>query len=365
MLLSRTISTRLLLRSFSTASHLPAKDTWKKEFTFSGTKLRGRDTISCLDTARRFVRSMKIDSMGSSTSPVTVIDAYSGFGLISQALLELENVGKVISIEPAQTFGKPLKSLSQQHNDRMLYIDKDPYNWQVYTDLEKEGHLDGVLVRPWEEMHDHFAVFMQVPATVHGEQLIGQFFHCMVFRSWLYSKGRVPMGLLINSPSYERLVHLAGQPERGRIAAIREATSVVDVLLPETELRPDDNRIYPQLRQPNKKTKKAANLSNYVGTRVEPLVNILPNMHTLESWEFVTRQIFVTRKYSLRKSLKHLAVNADVALKKPLEDRGVDLDKAVRDLTIQEIAKVIDAFNEWPFKPEILYRDDVDDKYAA
>lgn len=123
--------------------------------------------------------------------------------MISQALLELENVGKVISIEPAQTFGKPLKSLSQQHNDRMLYIDKDPYNWQVYTDLEKEGHLDGVLVRPWEEMHDHFAVFMQVPATVHGEQLIGQFFHCMVFRSWLYSKGRVPMGLLINSPSYE------------------------------------------------------------------------------------------------------------------------------------------------------------------
>ena len=107
-------------------------------------------------------------------------------------------------------------------------------------------------------------------------------------------------GLLIT----QRLVHEPGQAERGRIAAIREATAEIDVLIPEKDLVPEQHRIYPQMKQPNKKTKKAANILNYVGTRVEPLVDIIPNTNTLDAWEFVTRQIFVTRRYSLKKSLK-------------------------------------------------------------
>ena len=65
-------------RLFSTASHLPPKAAWKKDFNFVGTKLRGRDTISCLDTARRFVKEMGVHKMGSKDTPVTVVDAYSG-----------------------------------------------------------------------------------------------------------------------------------------------------------------------------------------------------------------------------------------------------------------------------------------------
>ncbi|TIC19265.1 S-adenosyl-L-methionine-dependent methyltransferase [Wallemia mellicola] len=354
MLVNKLPKSRIFIRFYST-SHLPARNSWKKEFSFVGTKLRGRDTISCLDTARQFVKDVGIQEMGSSTTPVTVIDAYSGrigFGLVSKALLELENVGKVISIEPAHTFNKVLSALSEEHNNRMVYIDKDPYDWQVYTDIEQAGLLKDVQTRSWENIHDHFAVFMQVPATVHGEQLIGQFFHCMVFRSWLFNRGRIPMGLLINSPSYDRLVHSPGHPDRGRIATIREATAIIDVVIPEKDLLPENDKIYPQVRQPNKKTKKGANILNYVGTKITPHVDIIPDTTTLDAWEFVTRQIFITRRYSLRKSLKHLAVNADVALSKPLEDRGVDLDKLVRDLTIEEIAKIIDAFLEWPFRPE-------------
>lgn len=83
MLVNKLPKSRFFIRFYST-SHLPARNSWKKEFSFVGTKLRGRDTISCLDTAREFVKDVGIQEMGSSTTPVTVIDAYSGMSLIEE-----------------------------------------------------------------------------------------------------------------------------------------------------------------------------------------------------------------------------------------------------------------------------------------
>ena len=297
----------------------------------------------------------------------------------------MPNVDKVISIEPASTFKNTLSELSSCSNDRLSYIEKDPYDWNVYTYLDNEGYFNTIDHQPWLNgmfiykqsnqllkqlhfiEHQNFAYLIQVPATVYGEQLVGQFFNCMICRSWLFNKGRLNMGMLINIPSYERLAYPAGHPERGRISVIREATASIEALIDEDELLPQFERIYPQSRQLTKSSKNNSKLArnlNYIGVKFTPHSDIIPNDESLDAWEFVTRQLYITRRTSLKKSLKHLAVNADVALSRPLEEKGINLNKYVRELTLEEVAIVVDVFLKWPFKPEILFRDDVDDKYS-
>ena len=128
-------------------------------------------------------------------------------------------------------------------------------------------------------------------------------------------------------------------------------------------LQPYDNHFHP-VRSADSQSSKPD--SRRVG---HPLaaVNVVPHAEQviaqgmLEKWDYVLRRLFVLKVTPLRKAIGSLALGAE-SLLKPLtdpslpEEQRVDVDMPIRDLTINDWALIVRAFDNWPFAPEVCRR---------
>lgn len=103
-----------------------------------------------------------------------------------------------------------------------------------------------------------------------------------------------------------------------------------------------------------------------LGILLEPRLDSPINADNKDEWDFVLRRCFVTEAQPLRHALKNLAFGGE-GLKEKIESEGtrfagipVSCDKMVRDLEVDEWARVVDVFKKWAFKPVVSCGGDAD-----
>jgi 16S rRNA A1518/A1519 N6-dimethyltransferase RsmA/KsgA/DIM1 with predicted DNA glycosylase/AP lyase activity len=99
-----------------------------------------------------------------------------------------------------------------------------------------------------------------------------------------------------------------------------------------------------------------------LGVMLEPRLDSPINANNKEEWDYVLRKCFVTEAQSLRHGLKNLAFGGE-GLEEKIGSEGstrfagrpVSCDKLVRNLEVEEWARVVDVFKKWAFKPTVSW----------
>jgi hypothetical protein len=99
-------------------------------------------------------------------------------------------------------------------------------------------------------------------------------------------------------------------------------------------------------------------------------IELIPRLDTpvkaeqREMWDFVLRKCFVRETNDISAAIPKLAFGADNLIPRIAEGEGsryagapVPPDTTVRDLTIEQWARVVDVFDKWAFKPDNLLVD--------
>lgn len=98
-----------------------------------------------------------------------------------------------------------------------------------------------------------------------------------------------------------------------------------------------------------------------LGVMLEPRLDSPINDYNREEWDYVLRKCFVTEAQALRVGLKNLAFGGEGLLDKIasqgdiFKGKPVSGDRIVRDMSVEEWARVVDVFCRWAFKPEVRF----------
>jgi hypothetical protein len=97
-----------------------------------------------------------------------------------------------------------------------------------------------------------------------------------------------------------------------------------------------------------------------LGILLEPRLDSPINLDNKDEWDYVLRKCFVTEAQSIGSALKNLAFGAEGLIEKiesgeegRFKGRRVAKEKIVRDMSVDDWARVVDVFGKWAFKPEV------------
>ncbi|KAK9898711.1 S-adenosyl-L-methionine-dependent methyltransferase [Cystobasidium minutum MCA 4210] len=301
-------------------------------------------------TAKKLVDKMDLGK----TPDLVVVDLYAGKGLLSKEALKLKNVSQVIGIEDHRTFTTELHDLIEDSVGRFAQIALDPYWWDSYRVLQEKGLLDGVQKKKWEDDTTNLALMGVIPANINGDRLVIQQISCIASKSWLYTYGRFNSYFLIPRPHAMRILAPPGDKERRKLAVILQSLAKIELLLDTPgNLSPIKDHFKPVRT-------KLANI-DYVLLKITPKRDNMEikSLEDLEILEFLTKNMFVHRSAKWVDSIKYLAPGAAI-LRDIIQKSGYELDpkKRASDFTNSDWLALIQAFKDWPFRPEHLDQDD-------
>lgn len=373
------------------------------EMSVASTK--GRCSLVDPEAAREFVRGALGVGIGKKRKEGrVVIEAFPGPGGVTRALLELprSEVKRVIVLEEELKFLNILKEL-EYYDDRVHVFSSSGFVWETYDIIKEQGLLDDVAVEDWKTApHSTLSFIGHLPLGPVGEQLIAQLFRAIPERSWLYKYGRMRMSWLLAKRMVERIQSPPLTTPRCKLTLVAEATSELSPALPDEMLEDYDAVFFPPSEKfvgGKKKTPLPRRIGQpFVSLNVDPLAEGLilsreeattqaqglvetpaskPSTRkktkqvvtepvysghrvTLEKWDYVLRQLFILKSTPLEKAIQNLGAGASILLSKLTgpdvpEDRRVDIKSPINALTRQELARVVEEFDKWPFAPDVLF----------
>ncbi|KAJ3546604.1 hypothetical protein NMY22_g1989 [Coprinellus aureogranulatus] len=362
---------------------LPPPEEWWKLFRFP--EKRKRKTLCNPDTARKLAEVYVPEG----SKGKVVVEAWAGPGTLTRALLALprERISKVIVLEEEPKFAEWLKPL-QKVDDRLHVLELDAYNWASYTEMEQKGLLSDVETVDWKSggayipssllhplslinavhsfiqpVHPQLQFIAQLPTNVHGEQLVAQLARAIPDRKWLFRFGRVPLDLTTSLTMALRLLASntpQGWKHRCKVGVMTEAAAGVERRYRSEELMPVQGHFYhPTKRAVGVRAKPVVDAQPVQPIRMTPLENPWIESGELDLWDFVMRNMFITKATPLNKGITGLGPGAQSLLKKLDDpslppDQRVDITKAPRELSLREWKVLVRVFGEWPFRPENL-----------
>ncbi|KAF5326395.1 hypothetical protein D9611_000498 [Ephemerocybe angulata] len=335
---------------------LPPPSLWWKIFRFP--EKRKRKTMLNEETARRLAEYYVPEG----SKDKVIIEAFAGAGMLTRALLNLprERIKKIIVLEDQPSY---LEWLQAQFDDRVHIRSDDAFMWSSYTGIEQSGLLDDVEVMDWnDQVHPQLQYIAQIPNNVHGEQLIAQLCRAIPDRKWLFRYGRVPLDMITTLSMWERLS--AGPVDykaRCKVSVMTQASVEISVPFSGKELVPAvDHFYYPTARPlgPFSTPKDGASEQLQQPLRLLPLEKPAIKPNSLEFWDYVLRNLFITKATPLSKCISGLGPGAPSLLKKLVDPSSptewVDISKSPRMMSLEDWSKVVQAFEDWPFRPENL-----------
>ncbi|KAJ3498190.1 hypothetical protein NMY22_g19624 [Coprinellus aureogranulatus] len=337
---------------------LPPPEEWWKLFRFP--EKRKRKTLCNPDTARKLAEVYVPEG----SKGKVVVEAWAGPGTLTRALLALprERISKVIVLEEEPKFAEWLKPL-QKVDDRLHVLELDAYNWASYTEMEQKGLLSDVETVDWKSgVHPQLQFIAQLPTNVHGEQLVAQLARAIPDRKWLFRYGRVPLDLTTSLTMALRLLASntpSGWKHRCKVGVMTEAAASVERRYRSEELMPVQGHFYhPTKRAVGVRAKPVVDAQPVQPIRMTPLENPWIESGELDLWDFVMRNMFITKATPLNKGITGLGPGAQSLLKKLDDpslppDQRVDITKAPRELSLREWKVLVRVFGEWPFRPEV------------
>lgn len=371
--------------------HLPHPSMWKSMFAFNRDQLaQNRYFVANRGTVDRIIDCLGLNERESQGIKTTIVDAYSGPGTFTRAFMQHPNVESVIAIDQAPRFLKYLEHLYHdpalsevQH--KLSIVHDSAFNWSSYESLVNDGHLrhlEGRIPKlgsnpPPMDWHATSPIiyFAQLPNTVHGEQLFAQIVHAISSRSWLFKFGRVKMVFVCgDTVSMRSLASPQDLRSRAKLGTVVQSLSTPRLLLTGDDLEPYASHMFPPTPSVGPRVPLTSvlipntNISSGLLKRklsvleVEPLKDPLIDARDMESFEFLTRNMFVLKTKTVEEGLKHVMPGANNVLRllspshPRMRDRPEDVvlpDTPIVQLTNRQWASLAEAFEKWPFKPTI------------
>ncbi|KAG6830796.1 hypothetical protein H0H92_014645 [Tricholoma furcatifolium] len=362
----RSYATSPLL-DLASKEHLPADvETWSKLFK-SVVAVNHRVSIRNPKTAAKIADAFVPEG----SKDKIVIEAYPGPGQLTRALLNLpkDRIKKLIVLEEWAPYLEWLKPL-QETDPRLIVLNQDGFQWSTYSYMEEQGLLDDVSKLKWTDgVHPQLSFISHLPSTIKSEQMVSQVLRSMPEATWLFQYGRVPLNFII-SDYISKLKHLAQRliAAPGDVISRCKLTLVADATAKCTfPLDFEDTQSYKEHFYPVPATRAiAAELkkdSRAVG-RPFRVMNIVPIEKSfvpkgqMDAWDFVLRRLYVKKSTELKKAIPTLAPNAQILIKtvtdpsRPKEEQ-LDVSKKIKDMNARDWQILLQAFDEWPFKPDV------------
>ncbi|GEM07353.1 dimethyladenosine transferase [Rhodotorula toruloides] len=302
--------------------------------------LRARPTLINEESAREIVRKWGVHEM----QDVTVVDSYAGAGGLTRAYLELPNVKRVIVLEEAIRYMECFDSLLEKYGDRIKIVRTDPFQWEAYTAVSKQGLLDDIPTVPFEQPNPRLFFSCQLPNNNHGSQLFYQLILALNGQMWYWTKGRFEMGFLGPAALWDKVMARAGDEGYHKMAVTVRALVEMD----RTELSGD-------LEPPELHFHRHANDKSNM-TPVKVTARKKPLVENFDALDYVARSMFAARSQPWPKAVGMVAPGAQ-NLVKTLEKTGKMPPKTdiVTKLTMDHWILIADVFENWAFRPVTLF----------
>ncbi|KAG8952932.1 Mitochondrial transcription factor 1 [Tulasnella sp. 424] len=307
--------------------------------------------------AREVVKTYGLEENG---HPKIVLETYPGPGVLSRALLTLPRttLKKLIICEYGRSFHPDLEALAAA-DDRVVLVKEGAYYWNVYHDLEAQGHFADLPRLSFEDgIHPNFRMVGHLPLSVLAAQWLSQILRAVADRAWMFAYGRIPVHLLIPEPQWARISAPPLSKDRCKLSVIAQANTDFSTSLPAEDLKPYNSFFFPRGHDATtKKLRDSVVGNNMLAVNFIPKAEPIITVADSDEWDFLARQLFVNKTLSLEKSLSYLAPGASILLehvtdpKLPLEAR-IPPKTPIRGLTIEQWKSLANAFSKWPFKPD-------------
>lgn len=283
-----------------------------------------------------------------------IIDANPGYGLFSTMLnYELEPRNHIL-IENKERCCSTWKDIINKldtlgyHHNFKLY-ERDPYEWQSYTDLIQRDKLIQPQIKSFDKLNDELLVIANW-AGEKDESTIAQWIGCCGDRNWLMRYGKVKMVIFMPLATAKKFVGLAGFKKRRR-------TGLKVNMFTESKLIAFSNTdaVYGEGFDPRILVRDQPALlekTSAIRNGEFAVVEISPGKMTssmIANVEHLLLPIFMGHK-PLRESIPIFAPGAEYLYQ--LIPESV-LDKASFELEPEDIVILSEAYEKWPFKPKI------------
>ncbi|WFD31373.1 hypothetical protein MSPP1_002408 [Malassezia sp. CBS 17886] len=315
------------------APHLPHPSLWKRAFSFTKESMsRHRYFVANRDTVRDIVASMDLGNRDRHPEKVTVIEAYAGPGTLTRELMQHPNVERVVALENVHAFLPWLEALKHDPTlavvrDKLRILPESGFSWDAYETLvagDYLAHLQGRIPNygrgapPLDWSAPSPIVFVaQLPNTVHGEQLYAQLVHAISSGFWLFKYGRVPMTFVCGESIATRsLAQPQDHRNRAKLGTTVQCLAAPRLVTPAEQLLPYADHFYPPTAWigprvpitstfiPNSNISSGLSKRNLCVMQVDPLEQPLVSARDMDSFEFLTRNLFVLKTKPIADALK-------------------------------------------------------------
>ncbi|MCO5565427.1 hypothetical protein L7F22_019100 [Adiantum nelumboides] len=384
--------------------YAPKRQLWDQIFyKVQGINTRHRMFISNVETAKNVVEALKLDKQKQAAGErITVVEGYPGIGSLTRELCRHKAVEKVIAFEDHASFNKALRNLKDADEKAAEKLDVVPlscFQWESYDQLINLGGLDNIAgVREerkgeadykngifssesWKKPSS-ILFLAQLPNTVHSEQLVSQLLRSISNRYWLYRYARVRMAFICSHQMAMRC--MAQQSERlyGKLTMVAAATADCKIALGTSNFTPYPDHFWPTKPAMGPQTPMTLHQASLRDHRLQPtpakldqcllilepkVKPLIEGSSELESFDYLTKSLFILRSSPVKKALSKLAPGAEVILdtmnagKHPaMQEIGnvtIDPKSIVSDLTLTQLIGLSKMFERWPFRPINLFEE--------
>jgi len=281
----------------------------------------------------------------------TLVEMNPGSGVFAQRLQQAVQPRQHILLEPAAAFQAPLQALQCKY-PCVEVRRQDGFLWSTYVDLEKEGKLQGLKV---DEGENKRLLFVGNLMRGHqGEQLLSQFLGCIAEQTWLQQYGRVRMLLWMNSTLARRMLARPGdRPARTRASVVAEALADTRlVVVPAGE--GGDGLVESQE-------------GDVAPHEAAALLDVRPRAWSsrgceYEVFDYLLKNLFTCRSMGVQQAMDVAAPKGSSLL---LRLPHIRPSTRVCDLQLEELLDLARAFDAWPFRPQYLWDEKIDNLERA
>lgn len=326
----------------------------KVRFGYGRTHLR--NTLAC----QQIIDKLNLKS-NFKPGEFDIVDANPGYGLFSSMLnyeLQPRNHILIENKERCCIAWKKiidhLDSLGYNHNLKLY--EKDPYEWQTYTDLIQKDNLINPVKKSFDKLNDELLIIANWSGD-KDESTIAQWIGCCGDRNWLMKYGKVKMIIFMPLPTARKFVALAGYKKRKRTGLKVDMFTESKLIAFSDVNIPCGNEFDPRVlvRDQPIPIEKQSSIRNDEFAVVEFSPGKLTS-EMISNVDHLLLPIFLGHK-TLRESIPIFAPGAEY-MYKFLPDST--LNKTPYELEPKDILLLSEAYEKWPFKPTVEELYDID-----
>ncbi|KAG9291068.1 hypothetical protein G9A89_012940 [Geosiphon pyriformis] len=282
---------------------------------------RIRFNVTTESVAENAVKAMNLKD------DVTVIEAHTGFGVLSQALLKNSKVKKVLAFEFEKKLHPRMQALAANSQGRLEFF---PYSLTRYVSHDKLAQpLAHISKHQWIEPHPSLVFIGQVPMSIK-ENLLNTLMNLLATKSSFFVYGRVEMYLLCPEALAKRILPNPTDEAKSTTNVIIHALTTSSLLMkiPKENVQPEETGEVSLLR-------------------ITPLLEAKLDESNWETYRYVTRLMYSVPKKPLSKVIRSLAAGAEELLPK----LSFDPDIPTGLMSLEQMCELTTVFDKWHLRP--------------